>query len=131
MPPWARKRAAGSGNALREPMASCDPAGRPKEMAASVSKHWRLVTASKWSMTRAMGLRMASIAATRRRGTSTPTVEDVMAPNTAGSIGSTRFSAIAMEVARTAGSLSWSSNETHPTRGRLRCAHCASRVVLP
>ena len=30
MPPWARRRAAGSGNAFREPIASCDPAGRPK-----------------------------------------------------------------------------------------------------
>ena len=62
MPPWARRRAAGSGNASREPIASCDPAGSPRAMAATVSRHCRLVTASKWSRTSATGRRIAAIA---------------------------------------------------------------------
>ena len=100
-------------------------------MAAMVSKHSGFVTASKWSMTSATGWPMVAIADTSRRGTSTPAPDDASARTTSGSIGSTRFSADARYARRTAGSLSLSSAETHPTRGCLRLAHCARSVVFP
>jgi hypothetical protein len=76
---------------------------------------------------------MADTAA-RNRGRTvarTETPGEARASNTVGSRGSTRSKTAARQRTSTTGSLSRWSTETHPTRGPLRAAHWASRVVLP
>ncbi len=131
MVPSARRRAEGSGSWLREPTASCDPAGRPKTSCVTASRHSRLVTISRWSSTIVIGPPIPAMAEASRWGPLVAALEEATVRNTAGLIGSIRSTAAATWVSRTAGSLSRSSAEIHPTRGALRSAHCARSVVLP
>ena len=94
-PPCERSRAAGSGKASREPMAICEPSGSPTARAATASRLWRFVTASRWSRTRDTGWFMPAIAAASRRGPLISASDAATVRNTAGSIPSIRCNAAA------------------------------------
>ena len=96
MPPWARRRADGSGNSFREPMASCDPSGRPRASAAIGVE--ALAVGHRFGVVEHEGDRAVHRGHRRHQSatplTAAPAAES--ARNTAGSIGSMRCSATAM-----------------------------------
>ena len=131
IPPWARRRAAGSGTPAREASAIRHPAGRCRTNSAIARRHCLLVTASAWSSTTVTGRRIEATADTNRGTAVMLAPEDASAQKMPGSTGSIRSSAIARALSSTTGSLSPSSQETQATRGPIRSAHCAMSVVLP
>ena len=130
MRPCSRSRATGSGSACRDAITTCHPGGN--RSATSVSTYWhsRLTTASTWSSTTVAGPTPGSIASINV-GTAVTSAFRLMLATRAASTAPSRVSATARPASSTAGSLSPSSQEIQALRGRLRSAHCASRVDLP
>ena len=79
IPPWARRRAAGSGTSAREASANRQPGGRCRTSSAIAFRHCLFVTASAWSSSTVTGRSIEAMADTNRGTTVMPAPEEASA----------------------------------------------------